>query len=301
MFLSVIIPTKNRPEKIRECVNSIFHSSYSKYEIIVIDQSTNAIKMVKNNKLIYIHSPGKGKSEAINIGLYKARGDIAVFTDDDCIASTSWLKNIHNVFYDFPQTTGVFGRTLPFSIEFRDQKICPCTFEQEKVRIISKPCKHWERIGFGNNMAYRKEIFKTLGNFKVWLGPGSIGKAAEDAEFAQRVLISGNLITYTPKPVVFHNKWLTLEEMRKQNLSYICGEMTCYCYFYFQKYHFARTIILNNIHDSIQKIRKIIKNIILLRWDNLNTQEIRHEITESVFRTRGMLVGLFYSFIDPLH
>ncbi len=304
-MISVLIATKNRPEEIISCIKSLLKNSYQDFEIIVIDQSTNlktrnVLLSLRDNRIIYIQNITGGKSSTLNRGISIARGNIFAFTDDDCIVNSSWLATIERTFTQQANVDAIFGKTLPYLPNQHKDQICPCIFLNKDKKTITKLCIHYQYIGFGNNMAVRKSVFNTLGNFKQWLGPGSIGSNAEDAEFALRLLSCGKKILYSPQMVVFHNKWLTPEEMRKQNLSYACGEMACYCYFYFQNHLFAKPIVLENIHDSFQKAGRILENILLFRWKDIGMNEIHHVIAEASFRTRGLLVGLFYSLIDPI-
>jgi hypothetical protein len=100
--------------------------------------------------------------------------------------------------------------------------------------------------------------------------------------------------------IVYHNKWLTPEQMQKQQLSYTCGEMACYGYFAIQGHQFAKPIILNNMKDSYYKIRRIIKKIIFFHWKNELMIECLQTFIELAYRIRGLMVGWLYALIDPL-
>lgn len=136
---------------------------------------------------------------------------------------------------------------------------------------------HDKYIGFGNNMAVRKSVFDNLGGFRQWLGAGSVGKSAEDAEFAQRILIAGKTILYQPDIRIYHNKWLTSAAMKYQNLSYDCGEMACYGYFWAMGRSFAAPIIWRNIRDIPNQ-----------------------GVFSFLYRLRGLFVGLTFAAITRL-
>lgn len=163
-----------------------------------------------------------------------------------------------------------------------------------------KPCLHYQRIGFGNNMAIRASVLREIGRFKEWLGPGSIGGNAEDAEIALRMLVKGYKILYNPNMLVYHNKWLNNKEMKKQNLSYICGEMACYGYFHFHGRRFASPVIRSNLRDSYHGFRQIIKRIVSLRWSFALLTDTYGEFLKVVYRVRGLLVARYFSLVDPI-
>jgi GT2 family glycosyltransferase len=58
---------------------------------------------------------------------------------------------------------------------------------------------------FGNNMAYRKELFLKYGYFRTELGPRPGSEIrSEDTEFGERLLSAGERIRYEPSAVLFH-------------------------------------------------------------------------------------------------
>lgn len=278
--ISVVIPTKNRPEKIGSCINSIVKNTINSNEILIIDQSHTSqtqfiIKRFADPKVRYFHFPKGGKASALNYGISRAKGNIICFTDDDCLVDKNWLKNILLSFEKNPSCKGVFGRVLPYQSSKRRKNglLCPCTFNKTKQKLIVHPTYHAEAVGYGNNMAYQREIFNQIGFFKTWLGPNSIGSNAEDAEFALRTLLLGYQILYSPNVIVWHNKWLSKHQMNQQRLSYIRGENAVYGYYALKGYSFAKKIILKNIKQSyydfkrqvgtILKYRRISKEIII--------------------------------------
>lgn len=297
-YITVIVCTLNRSDKLRNCITSIMNNTFTDFEIVLIDQSNSdltkeVVKKFETKKVNYFKMYDKGKSKAINMAISKASGDILSFTDDDCIVDKDWLKNIKKSFQEYEDITGVFGKVMPFEPSKNIDKICPCTFLKVKKRIISKPIIHWENIGFGNNMAYRRKVFNQIGGFKKWLGPGSIGSNAEDAEFAFRVLSNGYKLLYNPQISVYHNRWLTKEEFKKQRLSYSCGEVACYGYYALQGETTAKKILYKNFFDSYYKIKKSIKNIVLFKKNGYLT--MFNTLEESIFRLRGLLVALYFS------
>ncbi len=305
ILISAIIATKNRPLQLKQCIDSILKNPFKQFEIIVVDQSKNQdsynlFQQYYSDRIRYIKTPTKGKSNALNIGINKARGDIIALTDDDCIVSPGWLESIYTTFLNNSTIAGVFGKTLPYKPGANPKKRCPSTFNSKEFRVITKPRLHWKYIGFGNNASFRQAVFSTLGGFKSWLGPESIGSNAEDAEISLRCLIKNKTLIYNPDVLIYHNKWLTNGQMKKQNLSYTCGETACYGYFYFQGYSFAKPIILANVRDNYIRTRRLLKKILLFRWNKQLGNDVRDAFNTIVYRNRGLLVGFIYSLIDPI-
>ena len=105
-FVSVVIPTANRKNHLVDCLRALFEIDYpkSKLEIIVVEGSPQmgTINMVKNDfeNVKLLIERRKGVSFARNIGGDAAKGEIIVFTDDDCIVDKEWLRCIVHAFND---------------------------------------------------------------------------------------------------------------------------------------------------------------------------------------------------------
>lgn len=303
-MITVIIATRNRHSQLNQCLVSLGASTYRNFNVIIACRGTcrNLSRRQYPSLPLFTIVPvlRGGKSAALNEGIRHAKGDIIAFTDDDCIVNKNWLRSLHKTFKENRQVGGVFGKTTPYQPNKNKGKTCPCTFKKTQKRLITKPCYHADHIGFGNNMAFRKKVLNQIGGFKNWLGPGSVGSNAEDAEFALRALIKGYKLLYDPSVIVYHNKWLTNQHMKRQELSYACGELACYGYFLFQGHQFARPLIANNIQNSFFKIKNSIKKILFLQWSTLLMTETYDAYVEIFWRGRGLTIGFISSLVNPI-
>jgi len=89
-LISVIVPIYNSGEHLYRCLDSLVNQTYSKLEIILInDGSTDGSGEVcelykkKDERIICIHKENEGVSSARNIGLKLATGDYFHFLDSD--------------------------------------------------------------------------------------------------------------------------------------------------------------------------------------------------------------------------
>lgn len=272
--VSIVIVTKNRQKKLVNCLDALLKNNFKNAQLIIVDQSDEKNKQVllkqKLNQfqdVLYINSKKTGKSKGLNLAIQNSTSPLLAFTDDDCIPNKDWIENIIKTFNQNEKITGIYGRTLPYQPKKNKGLICPSIFDKANAKYIKKPCKHWEEIGFGNNMAWRKNFFEKFGLFKEWLGPGSIGSNAEDAEISLRALINKQIIFYNPKILISHDKWQTKKEHEKQELSYICGENACYGYLALSGYKIGKEVIKENFIDSLFIFREnsLIKSISKLR------------------------------------
>lgn len=69
---------------------------YPKYEIVVIDSSTDRTPEIagKIKNLRVFSLKGLGFAHARNSGIKNSRNEVIAFTDADCIVPKDWLKNL---------------------------------------------------------------------------------------------------------------------------------------------------------------------------------------------------------------
>ena len=95
-LVSVIIPTYNRPNYLREAVDSVFAQTYPSIEILVIDDGSSAGGAATKSalkpylsadtrmpKITYLYQENCGLVSAVNRGLTLARGEYIQRLDDD--------------------------------------------------------------------------------------------------------------------------------------------------------------------------------------------------------------------------
>lgn len=86
--VSVIIPTYNRADFIKESILSVLNQNFKDFEIIVVDDGSRdntqkIIESIKDQRIIYIYQHSKGRSAARNKAIEVARGKYLAFLDSD--------------------------------------------------------------------------------------------------------------------------------------------------------------------------------------------------------------------------
>jgi glycosyltransferase involved in cell wall biosynthesis len=122
MNISVIIPTYNREEKVKNAIESVLAQTVKPYEIIVVDDGStdntkNVIQKIKN--ITYIYQQNRGVSAARNKGIAHATGEyIALLDSDDLWKPEKLEKHIkyikNNPKYNVSQTEEIWIRNGKF-------------------------------------------------------------------------------------------------------------------------------------------------------------------------------------------
>lgn len=289
MKISVVICSIGR-KSLKQTVLSLEKNIVKPSEIIIIFlQKKIILPRLHSIKVRTYYLDSQSLSVARNLGTRRAKGEIIAFTDDDCVVDTKWIYNIELVAQTHPHSLGFFGATLSYKPTELGKGICPCTFEPRKTVIIDEPCYHAEYVGYGNNMVFRARAFLRYGYFKEWLGAGSIGKSAEDAEFALRLLINNEKIVSHPNMIVYHNRWVSVEDYEQVLLGYLQGEFSCYGYYMFLGYSFAGRVLALSMKNNFQLLRRATK--LLLSFDTEAYKAIGSLLRVLIVEIRGLYIA----------
>jgi len=207
--ISVIICSKNRSSSLCQALEALGRISFAKpWEILVVDNGSTddtseaARKVLQTlpvpSQVIYESRPGNGHGRNAAIAL--ARGEIAFFTDDDCLVDPAALTALDREFAD-ERLGFVAGRINLFNPL---DHLC-CYFYRSTPLEFRSPW--FLRPGFvqGSNMAFRLDPLRgAVGGFDPIFGAGA-KYAGEDLELAMRFLLAGWRGKYSPQVVVAHN------------------------------------------------------------------------------------------------
>jgi len=87
-MISIVIPTYNRADRLREAIQSVVDQTFSDWELIIVDDgSTDSTEKVvgsfDDDRIYCFRQENKGVSAARNLGILAARGDLVAFLDSD--------------------------------------------------------------------------------------------------------------------------------------------------------------------------------------------------------------------------
>ncbi|PRB75441.1 glycosyltransferase family 2 protein [Pseudomonas sp. MYb185] len=95
---SVVIPTCDRPEYLREAVSSVLAQTLPAHEIIIVDNGREAVDSAQlpvSEKLQVIRAlPRFGVAQARNLGAILSTGDYIAFLDDDDGWDAGYLQSV---------------------------------------------------------------------------------------------------------------------------------------------------------------------------------------------------------------
>jgi GT2 family glycosyltransferase len=220
-FISIIIPTYNRPRRLEKCLQSLTQLTYpqDRYEVVVVDDGsptpmdTITDAVASEISLRLIRQDNAGPARARNTGAGVAQGDYLAFTDDDCQVEANWLMALAAAVTDHPDTC-IGGRTLnalPQNIYSAASQLLVDYLYQYYNRE-----KGTATFFTSNNFAVPRSLFQKLGGFDTSFPLA----AGEDREFCDRWLQQGLAMTYAPDMVIHHYHELSLKRFWRQHFNY---------------------------------------------------------------------------------
>ena len=236
--VSIVICTRNRPEQLARCLQSLQNLSQTSHEIIVVDNAPTddaTMQVAKMSGVKYVKEPRPGLSIARNTGIRHSTGEIIAFTDDDVVVHPDWIIRLQEAFDD-PKVMSVTGLVLPGELETEAQVMFekhlgffnfgyqPKTYDSDffqSTKVFGAPV--W-RIGAGANMAILRQAVNLVGEFDERLGAGAAG-CSEDSEFWYRLLAAGWICRYYPASVVYHYHRGSVDSLKQQMYCYMRGHV----------------------------------------------------------------------------
>lgn len=225
LFVSIIIPVYNDPDRIRKALEQLVLQSYpyNSYEIIVGDNGStdstpqvvqdycerypNMVRMVIEDKI-------QSSYAARNKGIEIARGEILAFTDSDCIPELNWLFEGVKALRKNDASCGG-GR-----ISFFFKSDIPNIYEHfDSGRKLNQRA-FVKKSGFAAtaNFFVKRKMFDHYGLFRYDLISGG------DYEFGRRLINGGEKMIYIPSAVVKHPARATLRAILKKSRRIAEGE-----------------------------------------------------------------------------
>lgn len=203
-LVSIIIPYYNHGEYLQACLDSIFKSSYSNIEIILVnDSSTDSFSIEQFEKVKFemvskFTIPNGGPCTSKNFGVSKASGEILGFLDSDNEFLNDYISESVEKITSTNAVWG-FGDAEYFGDEkgIRSQKI-----KGKEEIFINSP--------IDNCLFIQKKVFDKVGGFDEKLNRLGL----EDWEFTLRLIIGNHIYFHIEKPLF---KYRVLKKSRSNS------------------------------------------------------------------------------------
>ena len=206
--ISVGIATRDRPQALARCLESLRACRVLPAEVVVADQSAGAETRQAVTRaddpalpIRWVDGGANGLAGAQQAAFAHAAMALVAVLDDDCVADPGWIEAIERAFREDPELALVCGRVVPLPGDG-----VPVASRTSGVRRRFRGRALPWKVGGGNNFALRREWFDRVGGCDQRLGPGTPGRGALDMDLFYRVLRTGGPALYEPAAVVAHER-----------------------------------------------------------------------------------------------
>ncbi|MER3376779.1 MAG: glycosyltransferase [Allomuricauda sp.] len=204
---SIIVPVYNRPEEIRELLESLVHQDFAApFEVVIVEDgssesSEDIVKKFQGQlQISYYYKENSGPGDSRNYGMQKAQGNYFIILDSDCILPQQYLMEVNK---ELNQAfVHCFGGPDAADSSFTDvQKainyVMTSFFTTGGIRGGEKSVGKFQPRSF--NMGISKEAFEKAGGFGR-IHPG------EDPDLTFRIWKAGFDTRLFPKAFVYHKR-----------------------------------------------------------------------------------------------
>ena len=208
--VSIIMPSLNVAEYIRECIESVVNQTLKNIEIICVDAgSTDGTLEIlqeyalKDNRITIINSEIKSYGYQMNIGIKSAKGEYIGIVETDDFVDTKMYEEL----YDYASKLDADVVKCPF-YEYRNKRQANiCYFSDFFAKIFPEKCfsvkEHGEILSYHASVwagIYRRQyLYKNNIMFIEAPGAGYV-----DVGFRYESLIKTKKISWYKKPLYYY-------------------------------------------------------------------------------------------------
>jgi glycosyltransferase involved in cell wall biosynthesis len=205
--VTVVVPTRDRPEQLAACLRSLGATLRETDELIVADSASldaEAVSRVARDagaRVVRCERPGSGIAR--NAGWRAGGHRIVLFTDDDVVVDVGWRDALAAAVAADDTVGFVTGRveapdgTAPsrdVAIK-RDRE--PATYGPTSVG----------NLGHGASLGIRREVLEQIDGWDESLGVGGRFGAAPEHDLFDRCFALGLFGRYEPTALAWHAQW----------------------------------------------------------------------------------------------
>jgi glycosyltransferase involved in cell wall biosynthesis len=214
-LISVVVPTRDRPEALRGCLDALsVQTVLDRLEVVVVDDGSRAADEVaaaiaRHGHARLVRRTGGGPAAARNAGARAARGAYLCFTDDDCTPRPDWAERL---VVALQQGADAAAGTTTLS---RAGALAEASDLVAHALDVPPPAGSDLAFAASNNIACTRAAFEATPFDESY--PGAAG---EDREWCARLTAVGFALRSAPDACVVHHQALTLLSFLSQQVRY---------------------------------------------------------------------------------
>ncbi len=214
--ISFIIPVYNRPDEIKELLESMIRQTVNEFEVIIVEDGSNVKcekvleQFVDKLNLKYFYKDNSGPGQSRNYGYERAKGNYCIFLDSDCVLPQNYFEIVQSVLktdyvdaFGGPDAAHSNFSILQKAINYSMTSF----FTTGGIRGSSEKLEKFHPRSF--NMGYSREVFDTTKGFSKM-------RFGEDIDMSIRILQNGFKTRLIKDAYVYHKRRTSFRQFFKQ-------------------------------------------------------------------------------------
>jgi len=215
LLYSIIVPVYNRPDEVKELLDSLLAQTVKPFELLIIEDGSkercdHLLGHYRSFFTIhYYYKPNSGRSDTRNYGMERAGGDYLLFFDSDVILPPFYFERLQAAME--ADYCDCFGGPDAADDSFSDmQKAVNHSMTgfwttggiRGGKRVMEKFCPRTFNMGFS------KQVYRTVGGFEDMMG--------EDIDLSLRIRKAGFRTLLIRQTFVYHKRRVDMKRFFKQ-------------------------------------------------------------------------------------
>jgi GT2 family glycosyltransferase len=211
-LLSIVIPNWNGKKFLAGCLNSLADQTYSKLEVIVVDNGSHdgSVEFLQDNYphvKLALFAKNTGFSVAVNRGIKESTGEFIALLNNDTIVDSRWAEELIKAMNEHAEIASAGCKMLAYD----DHGMLDGAGDGYRRGGLPGRIGHRERdtgrfnvpryiLGAcGGAAVYRRSLFDDIGLFD-----DDYFAYLEDVDFGLRAQSAGYKCYYVPTAIVYH-------------------------------------------------------------------------------------------------
>lgn len=202
MKISIVIPTKDRADKLNKVINSLELQSAKDFEVIIVNDGSNLNIKKSPLKIRIFSSKKRGASSARNIGIKNSQGEIVIFIGDDIYPNKNFIEEQR----DFHAKNVSDNIAMLGCVKWIDRyaNLPIYRFLDKGIQFDFASLKNNQQVDkfhfYTSNLSIKKSFLEEFDeNMK--------SANYEDVELANRLTKKGMILIYNERALAFHDHY----------------------------------------------------------------------------------------------
>lgn len=211
---SIIIPVYNRPDEMREMLDSLQRQTIKPFDVVLVEdgseQKSDFLVDQYDLPIYYYDKRNTGPGDSRNFGMSRAKGDYFIFFDSDCVLPDTYLEKLdQNIKVINPDAFGGpdAAHESFSSVQKAINYAMTSFFTTGGIRGGQKQLDRYQPRSF--NMGIKREVYEAVGGFSD-IHPG------EDPDLSFRIMNEGYKVSLIREAVVYHKRRIDFIKFTKQ-------------------------------------------------------------------------------------